>query len=409
MIYYDQYNISHIIKYESDIDLISDSIHSILGMKKNNIWDSYDWKNPTSIPISLIQIFIIELLLSMERCNYIKAKSLYLSLISLSEHDADYRSLGINLGIKNLINGNYIQARNDFYELLIKNHNDIFLFYVCHMVEFNNGLTSVMLETLNAVKDSWSPVNEFYGYFKGIEAFILNENAYYQEALASGMEAIKISSNDIYAIHAICHYFYDTKQFLQGKYFMEELQQQWHENYGMRLHLFWHYAMFLLKTGDINLLEATYNSIRKKNDIASLEDLDAVSLLFLLKIKNALQHIKVNIDDLFHSWNNLEELGFYFFNDFHAALIFGLTKKNDLVDFLIDHVKCSRPIGFYNTKLTLLLAIKSYCEEDYRQVVTLLNKPIDYRFMGGSNIQRSIISEILNHSKIKLGERNAIQ
>ena len=79
------------------------------------------------------------------------------------------------------------------------------------------------------------------------------------------------------------------------------------------------------------------------------------------------------------------------------------------MDFLIDHVKCSRPIGFYNTKLTLLLAIKSYCEEDYRQVVTLLNKPIDYRFMGGSNIQRSIISEILNHSKIKLGERNAIQ
>ncbi len=273
------------------------------------------------------------------------------------------------------------------------------------MIEFNNGMTETMLETLNLVNKHWDINDEFYSYFQGIKAFILNENKYYDESYISAYNSLKINNLDIYAIHAICHYFYDKKHFSEGKYWMDTLKDKWQYNYGMRIHLFWHYAMFLMEMNEIDQAVNIYHQIRHKNDSNGLEDLDATSLLFKMKFiygKND-HHIQRHSDLLFESWNNKEELGFYFFNDFHAALVFGVNKKFDMIDYLIEKTKNSNPIGYYNTKRNLLEAIKNYSQENYDKVVLILNEPINYQFMGGSRIQRSIINKILSDSKSKLG------
>ena len=150
------------------------------------------------------------------------------------------------------------------------------------------------------------------------------------------------------------------------------------------------------------MLYKIYQSLRRKNNVNNLEDLDATSFLFRLSLDSNTGSIHKEVHELVKDWDSLEKLGFYFFNDFHAALIFSLSGKIDLIDYLILQSKYSRPAGYFRIKVTLLQAIKSHALHEYQQVVDLLSSPIDFRFMGGSNAQRSVIKDILIHAKNKM-------
>ncbi|MBI6549430.1 hypothetical protein [Xenorhabdus lircayensis] len=403
MIINDSAQIPQVVCKHDDLLIINECYNCILGMMKNENTPKVNWSCSENISLSVLQIHMIDLLLSMERGKHREAESLFNTLVKTAKKESDERAKNINSGIKNLINGNYLQARNYFYKCLIKYPKDILSFYTCHMIEFNNGMTETMLETLNIVSQHWNTKDEFYCYFKGIEAFILSENGYHEEAYKSATTSLKINKLDIYAIHATCHYFYDKKLFKEGKYWMDSMKYIWRNNYGMRLHLFWHYAIFLIKMNKEKQAINIYNNIRQKNNKNGLEDLDASSLLFRLQLTCEKNKTQENADTLFESWNNKNELGFYFFNDFHAALAFVINKRFDMIDYLIENTKYSHPIGYYKTKETLLYAIKNYGQGNYSDVISLLSKPMSYEFMGGSHTQRSIIDEILYHSQLKLG------
>lgn len=406
MVINDEYNISCIVNHKDEILLIKKLTHEILGMDNRSVFNSLNFTNPCTISLSLVQMYTIELLLSMERKKYIFAKELYTVLVSQEIKVKECRFSKINEGIKFLIEGNFMFARDCFYYLSNINSKDAFSFYTCHMIEFNNGMVLSMLESLQVIKDITKQNCEFYGYYKGIESFVLNENRYYNDAFISGHEAIELNKKNIYAIHAICHYYFDTKQYLKGKTFIESMKKNWIHNYGMRLHLLWHYALFMVETGDHKLLNEVYSLLRIKNCSHGLEDLDATSLLFRLMIRNKLSKIKTNYFDLAECWSDKQELGFYFFNDFHAALIFGLTNNLEMIDFLMKTIKSSYPHGYEKTKYIIFKSIKSYFLGDFNEVVNLLNQPIDYKFMGGSNAQRSIIVDMLNKAKLNLGVNN---
>ncbi|AYA41021.1 hypothetical protein HZS38_11650 [Xenorhabdus nematophila] len=403
MIINDNAIIPQIVSKQDDLLIINECYSCMLGMKRNETISKINWHQSEDISLSILQIHMINLLLSMEREKYLEAKSLLNILVNTTKKESDERADIINAGINDLINANYSQARDNFYKCLLKYPKDILSFYTCHMIEFNNGMTENMLETLNLVNQSWDVNDEFYCYFKGIESFILSENGYHEEAHKSASISLSINKLDIYAIHAICHYFYDKKLFQEGKSWMDSTKEIWSNNYGMRLHLYWHYAIFLIMTSKEDQVINIYNQIRQKNNQHGLEDLDASSLLFRLMLICPRSKNQENIIDLFESWNNKSELGFYFFNDFHAALAFCISEHFDMIDFLIENTEYSHPIGYFKTKVTLLLAIKHYGQGNYTEVVSLLDKPMSYKFMGGSHTQRSIIDEILHHSKLKLG------
>jgi hypothetical protein len=157
-----------------------------------------------------------------------------------------------------------------------------------------------------------------------------------------------------------------------------------------------------MKGNGRHLLYDVYKSLRNKNGNNSLEDLDATSFLFRLSLNDDSGSFNKEARELVNNWCNFDELGFYFFNDFHASLIFSLAGRVDLIDYLISQSKYSRPIGFQKTKITLLKAIKHHTLDEHLEVVNQLSKPLDFRFMGGSNAQRSIIGELLTHSKERM-------
>ncbi|MBS4275879.1 hypothetical protein [Campylobacter vulpis] len=70
--------------------------------------------------------------------------------------------------------------------------------------------------------------------------------------------------------------------------------------------------------------------------------------------------IELDVGALFKSWNCFGELRFYFFNDFHASLVFVLADKMELIDVLIKKTRSSLPFGFYKEKIKLLKAVKYF-------------------------------------------------
>ena len=257
---------------------------------------------------------------------------------------------------------------------LNKNPKDMYLFYVCHMIDFNFGFKDSMLKVLDVMQIK--PENKFYSYYEGIKAFILSENSIYKQSFLAAKQALKMNKKDIYALHAICHYYYDTKKFVQGKKLMQNQRDLWMNNYSMRLHLSWHYALFLFYTHDLENIEKIYKFLRVKNNENALEDLDASSLAFRLKVlyNMRIDFIEADIKALFDSWNCFKELGFYFFNDFHAALVFVLANRVDLIDVLIKKTRLSLPFGFYKHKIKILKAIKYYHLKRYDKVIYLLDE-----------------------------------
>lgn len=404
MIIKDRYEVPWIVTDKTDIAKVDACIELILGMKENIIFNIDYEKDSDSFCLSLLHIFCAELFLSMEKNKYNKACEILKISSTLLRHESDSRSIAINDALLVLKEGNYILARNYFYRLLSLYPKDIFIFYVTHMIEFNNGMTPYMLETLQLVRPHWEKHDTFYGYCKGIESFILHENGLYEESRQCGEEAIALNPNDIYAIHALCHHYYDRQAYYEGKLFMDNLASNWQINYGMRLHLYWHYALFLLKLDEYHLLPNIYRLLRDKNNSQGLEDLDATSLLFRLSLTDNLCFFHEEVYELFKSWCHAEELGFYFFNDFHAALIFSLSDRVDLIDYLISQSINSRPTDYYEAKVVLLQAIKYHTKSEYGEVIRCLSQPLDFSFMGGSKAQRSVITEILAYATKKVEE-----
>lgn len=401
MIVTDQYGVPLVVTNESDIMEIEQCMALILGMKENTVFIKKDSEEEYTFCLSLMQIFCAELFFSMEKNKHSEACNILNIVERLAAGEKENRAIAINHGLIALRDGNYTSARNYFLELLIQNPKDIFAFYATHMIEFNNGMTHSMLETLHSVNEHWQTHDLFYGYCKGIESFILNENGFYKESRQCGEEAINLNPDDIYAIHALCHHFYDNHAYHEGKLFMDKLADKWQNSYGMRLHLYWHYALFLMKSDGRHLLYDVYQSLREKNNIHSLEDLDATSFLFRLSLCDDDELFRSEAQKLLENWHDFNELGFYFFNDFHASLIFSLSERVDLIDYLILQSANSRPAGYSKTKVTLLQAIKYHTLNEHHKVISLLSKPLDFRFMGGSKAQRSIIAELLTYAKSK--------
>lgn len=386
-------NFCGVIVKNLDHILFEKCLEDIFSMSKNRVFDLFDFMND-KIPKNILQLYLIEILLSMERNLFLKARKIFKLHFLNDQLDTSI----LDKVIKLLLKKKHLEARGIILQYLKKNPKDVYLFYVCHMIEFNFGLKNSMLETLNVMKINCE--DKFYSYYEGIKAFILSENSIYDQSFLSAKRALKSNPKNIYAFHALCHYYHDTKKFNQGKKLMQNMRNLWANNYSMRLHLTWHYALFSLHTQDLKDMEKIYQFLRIKN-IDGLQDLDASSLAFKLKFLYDIDLIRLDIKSLFKNWNHFEELGFYFFNDFHASLVFVLANRVDLVDLLIEKTRLSLPFGFYKEKIRLLKAVKYFYLKQYDKIFQMLDEKFDYAFMGGSMAQRSIIDEILEKAKGK--------
>lgn len=386
----DIYNNVYFSQQEINVEKLYDQLYGMI--------EPIEYIDIKSQDVFLLQLQTIEYLNSMEKRKHNKALKNLKILNNNSVENSDI--LLLNNALEKQANCKYIDAHQKYRELLNNNPKNRLAFFALHMMEFNLGWQKSMLETSQIVVNYLTNTNHsFYGYSKGIESFSLIENGFFEEAKDAAEIALRINPKDVYSIHAMCHYFYETGKYQEGILWMEKMKQHWHCNKGMRIHVWWHLAVFHLFNLDFKeVKQIMTNEIMCKNVENGFEDLDITALLWRLHLLDKIDIIPYKS---LNNWDDYLNNSHFIFNDLHALIAYILKDEKEKIESLIQQVRERK----YNTisyeQLNLLNGFYDFAKQNYSEAYKKLFPLLNNTNFGGSNAQRDIIPLTLYFSLLK--------
>jgi len=292
-------------------------------------------KNNNSVELKIIKCLI--LLSTMEKPAINNAKEI-LSNIDISILKKHKYQLYFNI-CKYWQNGQYKRVHTLLEQVLDLYKQDLLSIYLIHMLEFYMGWTKQLLISISKSINNFSnKASKIYGYLKGIESFALEENGLYEQAFASAKIALSYNYDDIYAIHSICHIFLEQGKYKEGIEYLENNIDKWSTNYGMRIHVWWHKAIFHFYLMDIKEVMDIYNNkLKNKNIQNGLEDIDTTSLLWRLHL------VDINVDkeyeEISKNWESNISSNDYWFNSLHSFAL-SIVSLTPFFASLIGYGRC---------------------------------------------------------------------
>ncbi|PTJ78929.1 hypothetical protein [Staphylococcus kloosii] len=391
----DYYGVTYYSSCEIDIEKIFEHLY---GKE-----DCIKYENLGPNDIFLLQLQTVELLSNMEKDSI----KIALENISMLNRNSTINTeiLQFNRALEYQLNNQYKKAHSLYRNILTKNPRNRLAFFAIHMLEFNLGWQKLMLETTRIVLNQLEYKDDnYYGYTKGIESFALIENGLYEEGKKAAIYALQINSKDIYSIHAMCHYFYEAGKYSDGINWMEKNKRYWISNRGMRIHVWWHLALFHFYDLNFQKVKTILNNeILVKNVKDGLEDLDATSIIWRLYL---LGEDKVCTYRTLNNWDDYVNKTHFIFNDLHALMAYILKNDNKRIELLLKNVKERKRNIIDNDHLNLLYGFYNYGIKNYKEASNNLSLTINNPKFGGSNAQRDVISLTLFFSLFKSGNKN---
>jgi hypothetical protein len=194
--------------------------------------------------------------------------------------------------------------------------------------------------------------------------------------------------------------------------FLEERMPHWAgEDNGFAFHNWWHLALFHVDRGDHASALAIYDRVLAGALGMAMSRLDATSMLWRLRLEGV--DVGNRFEPVADAWSEpLEgEGGFYAFNDFHAAMAFAATGREDAVRRLRATLEKAAWEQNTNGEMTRVVGIESaegfiaFGEGRYTQAVDriLAVRDVASRF-GGSHAQRDVLTLTLIEAARRAGQ-----
>lgn len=378
---YDKYNVLYYSKSKNEIEKTFELLYGMHESIQFNV------KKDRNVFMLIIQT--INLLSNMEKKSYeISLKNIEV-LKNITLNDKDHQLLIMALDYQS--NYDYVTAHSIYKKILNNSPKNRAVFYAIHMLEFNQNWQKQMLESSRTVLNSnFNKKDNYFGFVKGIEAFSLIENGYYEVGRKSAEIAISINPKDVYSIHALCHYFYETGKYQEGIEWILNCKENWENNKGMKIHIWWHLAIFYLFDLNFRKIENIINEyISDKEYENDLEDLDITSLLWRLNLLKG----KENLDlSNLKNWNDYLYNNHFIFNDLHSIMAYILTEDNERLDTFVNIVRKRENNKLDINQLNLIYGFYYFGKETYQAATIKLKKVYNKSNFGGSNAQRDIIA-----------------
>ena len=279
-------------------------------------------------------------------------------------------------------------------------------------INFMLGDKENMYDSTGKALPQWSKDTPDYGYILGCHAFGLEELGYYQEAETIGQQAIELSPNNTWGLHAITHVKEMCRRRQEGIAWMIEHEPYWQQGNNLRYHMYWHWALFHLDLGEYEQVLDLYDRFIRQERTDDYRDMsNAISLLWRLEAEGA------PIGDRWEELGRLalSHLGDHklVFADAHylMALIKGgyldqaerfiqSSEERDSSDS--DQAEIRKAVG-----LPLLEGILAVANERPEQALERL-APICHRIqsIGGSHAQRDLFQRLLIDAACKTNKRD---
>ena len=325
---------------------------------------------------------------------------------------ASAREKGLAVAARGLAIGDWHGGVAALERVLIENPRDILAVQVAHLVDFIRGDSLNLRNRISRVLPAWSRATPGYSFVIGMHAFGLEECNQYEDAEAAGLRALAMAPEDCWAVHAVTHVFEMQGRIDEGVRFLEERIPDWAgEDNGFAFHNWWHLALFHLDRGDHAAALEIYDRVLANALGMAMSRLDATSMLWRLRLDGA--DVGDRFEIVARSWGEaLEgEGGFYAFNDFHAAIAFAATGREEATRRLRATLEKAAWEQGANGEMTRVVgmdvceAFIAFGDGRYAQAVEKLMavRDVAQRF-GGSHAQRDVLTLTLIEAARRSGQ-----
>jgi tetratricopeptide (TPR) repeat protein len=308
--------------------------------------------------------------------------------------------------------GEWESATHWLEQALLCHPGDLLALRVAQDLYFFLGNQRQLRDVAARVLPAWLPDQPGWGYVQGMYAFGLEENASYRQAEAFAGAALDAHPGDVWAVHAMAHVFEMEGSQRQGVAFLTETAGRWSDSY-FAPHNWWHRALYHLELGEIDLVLDLYDRhIRITGATEWLDLVDAASLLWRLWL------FGIDVDERARALTaDIQPLigqPIYVFNDWHAAMTFGMAGRDDLNRQLMDANRRGA-LGTNQTVLervglTLLEGFMAFGAGQTDRAIELL---VDLRpaaqAVGGSHAQRDVIDLTLLAAAARTDDRSLVR
>lgn len=303
--------------------------------------------------------------------------------------------------------GRWEAAARALEQALLLHPRDLLALKVAQDLYFFLGNRLDLRDVAARVLPDWPHGQPGWGYVQGIYAFGLEENSDYRQAEARARAALRHNPRDVWAVHALAHVFEMEGSQRAGVAFLAGSASDWAASY-FAVHNWWHRALYHLELGEIDqALDLYDNPIRAGRSTQWLDVVDAAALLWRLSLFGA--DITGQARQLAADIDSLVDDPVYIFNDWHAAMVFGLAGDHQRVQRLLAanrHLTAeTNRAAAARAGLALIEGFGSFAAGHPERAVELL---IDIRpranAVGGSHAQRDVIDLTLLAAAARAGQ-----
>ncbi|MFJ6485701.1 MULTISPECIES: hypothetical protein [unclassified Streptomyces] len=384
----DSRGVPHLVERPSDMEFVESAIIQLVSMKLDH--DRCRPSARSTPPVAVQLVLAVDLLCSMERPAVMEAATICASLAETGPTEA--RTRAMLSAIEFWTAGDLVAARNGFQTIVDAHPGDAVSIFTVHALDFYLGDAPHMLASIAETVPAFAADDPVIGYLHGLHGFALEENGLIDTAIERSRLALELNPDDVYAMHAMVHCLYETGRHEEGARYIQEYMRGRDGSTPMRIHIWWHYALFELYADNIQDVLACYRiGIRRKTSLRSAEDLDAVTLLWRLALVKPSLDLSAYWQSLFQDWKPYLEENWYLFNDFHAYITYCQVGEYGRADSLLEAVR-ARGKEVPEEMVDIFLGFRSFTTGDYADAAARLARSFQRSFpMGGSNAQRDVI------------------
>uniref|UniRef100_A0A8C1GI91 Tetratricopeptide repeat protein 38 n=1 Tax=Cyprinus carpio TaxID=7962 RepID=A0A8C1GI91_CYPCA len=288
--------------------------------------------------------------------------------------------------------------------ILVDHPTDMLALKFAHDGFFYLGEQTQMRNSVARVLPHWKPQMPFYRqvYLKGMYSFGLLETRLYDEAEKMAKEALALTPEDGWSVHAVAHVHEMKAEMDKGLMFMASTEKDWMVCDMLACHNYWHWALYHIE-------KVSRRSVKSG---AMLDVVDSCSLLYRLELEGV--SVKDRYRELLQVTQPHTEDHTLLFNDLHFLMVSLGSKETGTTQRLLESLQelAKDPAENHQLQiaervgLPMCQALLEYDQGNYSQAVELL-KPIKDRVVeiGGSDAQRDVFSQLLIHAAMKSGDK----
>ncbi len=316
------------------------------------------------------------------------------------------------------LTGDLHQASHVLADLTMAYPRDALALAVGHHIDFLTGNAVLLRDRVGGALSAWDKDDPHYGLLQGRYAFGLEEAGHYALAEHTGLQAVERNARDVWGIHAVVHAYEMQGRYEDGIRYFEARAGDWADGNSLKVHNWWHYALYVLATGRTDEVLAVYDTAVHHEGSAGLamDLLDAASLLWRLYLVGADTGDRWSA--LADGWARRDDGAYYAFNDVHAVMAYvGADRMADAERLIRDREAWLRgpdaASGVSNVPMTSQIglpvsrALVAYGQGRYGDAVDLL-LPLRHRFhtFGGSHAQRDALQRTLVEAALHAGHHD---